>query len=223
MNDLLMIMILIVVLSNFIYSIYSYFSLKKISAQHQTSRIDEKFMLENIIHLRTSINILYTGVAIMTFVLAFLGFNLQKNVSQEVKGEITRAARVDLESLTMKADNIALLESFAQQNILDMDKTKEQVRVLYDKLKNAPQKIYVVEGINVPVGKKRYLFSEFRTIEGAMIPHFDKPPFVFMRYYRDGVEIQGYFNVTTQGIELEMDDNMKAGKTRTMNLWIYAR
>ncbi|MBI3586384.1 MAG: hypothetical protein HY088_04565 [Ignavibacteriales bacterium] len=233
MTNLILAVIGIVVLTNFIYSIRSHLFLKRTIDQFDVRKIDDKFILENIVHLRTSQNVLYASIAIMTFVIAFLGMNLERNVTQEIRGEIMRASRVNLDTLKIKVDNILSLDSSSQQSYSEIQTIKGKISLIYDRIRHTPQKLYVVQGLQISKSKNKFLFSELKPIDGSSIPQFSQPPFInYHAYIADssmvgdakiGTDIFTNIKVTAQGIEALVGPSWPGDGHYLVDLWIYIR
>ena len=73
-----------------------------------------------------------------------------------------------------------------QQHVVDgngQEKTR-QINSFYDKVKESPQKIFVIKGLKITPAKHRISFSELTTVEGLKLPKFAEPPsIVVSRYY----------------------------------------
>lgn len=218
MNDILLALIGIAVLANFAYTLWSYYSLRRVTASLASPPSDVKLLIETIVHTRSSLNLLYASIAIMVFVLGFFGFNIQKNVTAEVKREIADAARVDLDSLRFKAQTISLIESLARQHGDYIQRTKEESRLLIEALRRTPQKLYVIQALSVTNERHRFSFSELQSVDGVKLSQFAKPPVILMRAYEGGSDVMGVgLTTTTQGIDFS------PGGACLVDLWIYAK
>lgn len=220
MNELLFVLIGIIVLTNLVYTLWSFFSLKKMIGKVTPIATDDRFLLEHIVHSRSSLNLVYASIAIMAFVLGFFGFNIQKNITTEVKKEITEAARVDLDTLKSKSDNISLFESFARQSVSEINKFRDQARAIVDNIKRNPQKLFVIESLLISKQKNSYLFSELKPVDGTLLPQISQPPMIlWLGYNPKSGEFYGTrVKATTKGIEVDAYD-----ESYLIDLWIYVR
>jgi hypothetical protein len=225
MNDILVALVAIVVIANLFYTVWSYRSLRRLLANVTTARSADRFLLDNIVHTRSSLNVLYASIAIMVFVLGYFGFNIQKNVTAEVRKDISEAASVDLDSLKLKAKSVSLLQTLASQNLADISKTKEQARVFFDALRQTPQRLFVVQAIPISKQKNRYLWSELKPVDGVRFPNFKIPPVVvWWAYDKEGTTLAfgpgalGGLSSTTQGIEVATVENPFSA-----DLWVYVK
>ena len=153
----------------------------------------------------------------MVFVLGFFGFNIQKNVTAEVKREIADAARVDLDSLRIKAQNISLIESFARQHGDYILRTREESRLLIEGMRRMPQKLFVIQSLQVSDKKHQFAFAELQSVDGVKLPQFTKPPVIMWRAYREESDVMVGLTTTIQGIDFG------PGSAFLVDLWIYAK
>ena len=225
MNDILIPIVAIAVIANFFYTIWSFRSLNRLVGNVTTTRSADRFLLDNIVHTRSSLNVLYASIAIMVFVLGYFGFNLQKNVTAEVKREFSEAASVDLDSLKLKAKSVSLVQALAAQMLADISKTKDQSRTFLDALKQTPQKLFVVQALPMTKQKSRYLWSEIKPVDGVRFPDFKTAPVVLWCGYDRGGAIVGFgpsplggLACTAQGIEYTGDE-----AAFSVDLWVYAK
>ncbi|MEW5804992.1 MAG: hypothetical protein AB1847_23140 [bacterium] len=221
MNDFLCISIGIIVLANFLYTLWSYFSLKKMTNKTTSFESNDHIILENIIHSRSSLNLVYASIAIIVFVLSFFGFNIQKNITAEVKREITEASKVDLEVLKSKSDSIIQIHSQATQSYSEISKYKDQARAIAENMKLSPQKLYVIEALPINKNKFSYLFSELQTVDKTMLPKFSQPPMLLWYAYDPDDRSSSYattVEATAKGIAVH-----NYGESYVIDLWIYVR
>jgi hypothetical protein len=218
MNDILIAIVGILVLTNFVYTIWSYLSLKKLTSDVKALKSQDRFILDNIVHSRSSLNVLYASIAIMAFVLGFFGFNIQRNVTMEVKREISDAARIDLDSLRLKAQSISLIESLAKKHADNIVKTREEIRAFSENIRRMPQKLYVIQHLAVTRDKHRFSFAELRPVDGSSLSQFKEPPAIlWMAFDKENNQIGGIDVIATvQGIEAMAENYF-------LELWIYAK
>jgi hypothetical protein len=220
MNEFLSILIGIVVIANLAFTIWSYISLRRIVKSSQDNKIKDTVLLEHIVHTRSSINLIYASIATITFVLAFLGFNLKDKIAQEVTKEISASARVDLDLLKSKSNEISMLDSIAVSKSKELNLLSDKARTIIVELSKKPQQIYVIQRLQVSPQKHYYTFSELRTINNEIIPAFSQPPVIISSgcYIDDGGIAWTNISVTKEGIDfLETTTNYK------IDLCIYPR
>ena len=206
----------VILIANLAYTIWSFVALKRLTKQDSKVKLEDKYLVEHIIYTRSSLNLIYASIAIITFILAFLGYNLKDKITQEVTKEISAAAKVDLEELRTKANNIARLDSLATLKSIDLAKTSDRIRSILDEIKRNPQQLYVVQQLTVSVQQHKFKFSELKTINGVALPTFAKPPVMFWRAYDKESQLGIDINTTTDGIEFS-----PVSQTFYVDLWIY--
>ena len=217
MNELLVALIGIAVLANLAYTIWSHFSLKKLCTGLETAKPEDKFILENIVHTRSSLNLLYASIAIMVFVLGYFGFNIQKNVREGVTKDITAAARVDLDTLRMKADSVSLIDPDARLQVTEISQIRRQIETVYESVRKFPQRLFVIHAIPISKQKYKYSYSELRQADGNRLPKFLRPPILMWRGYNASSEFAVGITATTEGIEVSTYD-----EPFVVDLWVYA-
>jgi hypothetical protein len=204
MNEFLLGLIIVVIIANLAYTIWSYFSLKKLSNRNQVVTLEDKFLLEHIVHTRSSLNVIYTSIVTVSFLLAFFGFNLKDKLTQEVTKEISASAKVDLDMLRTKANEISILDSLSTSKSADIVRIAEKARLTLDGITKNMQRLYVIQGLPLPVNPQKhfYKYSELRPVDGSIIQAFSKPPVIFCRGYDNEAEIPMRVKATTDGIEV---------------------
>ena len=219
MSDIILALIGIAVLANLSYTIWSFFSLKRVTSLIKASKTENRFILDHVVHTRSSINVLYATGAIMVFVLGFFGFNIQKNVTAEIKREIAAASSVDLDTLASKVESISLMESLAKQHADNVSRTSRSVSVLFDNMRKTPQKLFVIKGLEISKLKSRYTYEELMPVDGTKIPRVSKAPVIlWIAYDKEYSQIGGIVATATEkGIEAYFD----GGSPYMLDLWIY--
>jgi hypothetical protein len=203
MNEFLSVLIGIVVIANIFFTIWSYYSLRRILKRIQKNEINNETMLEHIVHTRSSLNLIYASMATITFVLAFLGFNLKDKISQEVTKEISASAKVDLELLKIKSGEILLLDSLAIGKSKELNSINDRARSILNEINKVPTKAYVIQGVQLSTTKHFYRYSELETIDGEKLPTFFQRPAVFnsLLHINDGSCGTIIATATNEGIE----------------------
>jgi hypothetical protein len=204
MSEFLLIIIGIVLIANCVFIIWSFYSLRRTIRKNNYFSTNDDLNVDHIIYVRSSINLIYASIAIITFVLAFLGFNLKDKITQDVTREISNSAKVDLEALKFKVNEIALMDSVAIVKGRDINSISEKVRTIYSELNIGLQRVYVVKGLNVSPKKRHFDFSELRTINDDKLPSFTQSPAVLQSYAYFGDGAVGFVRlvVTREGIEV---------------------
>lgn len=129
--EVMIIIMGIVLVGNFFYNIYSNRTIRKLIVSTKSHKLDDKSILDHIIYTRTSLNGIYTGIALITFVLGFWGYNVKKQFEQdmqtnlEAKGDtitkltsekVNEILSINLDTLRFKRDNIIEIESDIQKH-----------------------------------------------------------------------------------------------------------
>jgi hypothetical protein len=210
MNEFLFILIGIVVIANLVYTIWSYISLRRIVKGSQDGKIKDNVLLEHIIHTRSSMNLIYASIAIITFVLTFLGFNLKDRIAQEVTKEISASAKVDLDLLRTKANEITMLDSVAVIKAKELNLINDKARVILNELGKSPQQFYVIQDLQLSSKKHFYAFSELQTINNEKLPIFSQPPALIYSWAKqsDGSITSFTPSATKDGIEFGQTDGL---------------
>ena len=203
MFEFLSLLIGIVVIGNFIFTIWSYFSLRRLVKWNSINKSKDDALLNHIIHTRSSINLIYASIATITFVLTFLGFNLKDKIAQELTKEISASSRVDLDLLKAKVNDINFLDSTAVIKSRELNQLIDKARLKFNELSNTPQKVYVVQGIQVSQKKHFYSFSELVSINNEKLPIFLKLPAITYSFasYADGAISNIRPMLTKDGLE----------------------
>jgi len=220
MNEFLFALIGIVVIANLAFTIWSYISLRRLIKLSQNGKSKDIILLDHIVHMRSSINLIYASIATITFVLAFLGFNLKDKVTQDVTKEISAAARVDLDALAGKANNIAILDSVAKSRSKEYNSIIDKARSNLNELNNNPQSIYVIQDLLVTKQKHYFKFSELQTINGNKLPKFSQEPVIISSLirFKDAVGSPLIVRASTEGF-----DAGDTGESFNVDLCIYPR
>ena len=218
MSQFLIALIGVILAVNLAYTVWSYFSLKRLAGEAQLRKLEDRYLLEQIVHARTSFNLIYAMIGVVTFVIAFFGFNLESNVTDEVTREISRAAQVDLEGLRNKADSISQMQISARQDAMQVAKTKSQIGALYENMRRSPQKLFVIQSLPVNVEGQKYRFSDLKPVDGTILPKFSQPPVLFWQAYDNELSIGTGINATTEGLTIN-----PAKVPCFIDIWIYAR
>jgi hypothetical protein len=221
MDQVLIGLVGVIVLTNAAYTVWSYFSLRSFLSDKRVQKMEDKYVIEQIIHIRSSLNVIYAGTAIVTFILAFFGFNLQNNITKEVTREISTAAKVDLNVLKMKADSISVLDSLSRQSNTEIRRYREVARLMSESMKQTTQRLFVIEALPISGRKNRYDYSELRPVDGSIIPKLSRPPVVIVKVY-DKDNRMGYGADTEVGpdnikIEIGSPEQVYA------DIWIYVK
>jgi hypothetical protein len=223
MNSFLIIVIGIIVLTNLIYTIWSFFSLKKLIDKSDKTKPEDNFLMENIIHSRTSINLIYASMTIVVFVLGFLGFNLQKNVASDVIRDITKSAQVDLDTLRMKSTDISNYYDDSKENANKINEIKNQVLPLLNKIKETPQKLFVVYGVPINKGNNRIYFSKLKTVDELNIPEMKQPPIILYQVCSTDNSTDAGFGIVAATTNQYYECKNILDEPALLNLWIYVR
>jgi hypothetical protein len=221
MSEFLSILIGIVVIANFVFTIWSYISLRRIVNWSRDSNINDNILLNHIVHTRSSINLIYASIATITFVLAFLGFNLKDKVTQEVTKEISASARIDLGLLKTKTNEIELIiDSVANIKGKELNLIDDKARSLFNEFRRIQQNVYVIQELQVSPNKHYFKFSELQTINNEKLPYFSQQPAVFnsVAYMDYGIIGSVRINVTKEGI-----DFLETSSRYKVDLCIYPR
>jgi len=210
MNEFLIILIGIIVIANLAFTIWSYISLKKIVKGSQDSKIKDPVFLEHVIHTRSSINLIYTSIATITFVLAFLGFNLKDKITQEVTKEISASAKVDLDLLKLKTNEITMLDSVAVFKGRELNLINDKAHLILNELDKSPKQFYVIQALQLSSKKHFYAFTELRTINNEKLPTFSQPPALIYSLARqnDGSLTNLIPTATKEGIEFGQGNDL---------------
>ena len=216
MNSLLIVLVGIVVIANFIFTIWSYLSLKKLTSSADSKKPADNFLIEQVVHTRSSLNVLYASIAIMTFVLAFFGFNVPKNVTEQVTKDVAQAAKVDLEALKIKSDHIGILDSLGSAALADLTKFRDLAQGYSESIKRLPQKLFVVHDLQV-TKSTYFLYSDLKPVDGSTLPKFLEPPVVLWNAHSGDMSIGTDVKPDIKGINISPVDAC------SIDLWIYAR
>jgi hypothetical protein len=88
-------LLIIVVVLPFIFYFSSQRSLKRILKNEAEGRkLDDRFIVENIIHSRTGLNLVYSIIPILTFILAILGVDNIDKIKREVSSRVEDTVKV---------------------------------------------------------------------------------------------------------------------------------
>jgi len=207
MNEFLSILIGVVVIANLAFTIWSFFSLRRHIKLSRSAKLKDDFLLEHIVYTRSSINLVYASIAIVSFVLAFLGFNLKDKVSQDVTKEISASARVDLNILKDKVSEIATLDSSAVLKYKELNLIADKSRSVLNELNRYPQKVYVVQGLKVSPQKHYFDYSELQTVDGDKLPKFSRRPATLKSeaYSDQGPQGERVTTDTKDGVDFGVD------------------
>jgi hypothetical protein len=207
-----LLVVLVVVLLMFVaFDVVTYFSTRKMFRDSWASnKLDEKFIVENIIYARAGLRGIYSGIVIVTTVLALMGIkevgDIKSAVSKEVTGKIEEANKVPLDSLRWKATNVSSIETEAKTRLKDLRAISDEARNVYEKVKQAPQKLFVVESLFVKQGTTTVSFAELRPVGGITIPRLKEPPVVWIASAsKDGVSYGIGTKDTKDYIEIRAD------------------
>jgi len=218
-----LLVVLVVVLLMFVaFDVVTYFSTRKMFRDSWASnRLDEKFIIENIIYARAGLRGVYTGIVIVTTVLALMGIkevgDIKSAVTKEVTGEIEEANKVPLDSLKWKAANVSSVETEAKSRLKDLKIISDEVRSIYDRVKQSPQKLFVVESLSVKGGTTRLSFADLSPIGGVRIPKLSDPPVILGSGYRESVRLGMDTKQTRDYVDISI---VESGY---VNLWIYIK
>jgi len=207
MNEFLLIIIGIVLIANCAFTIWSFYSLRKILKESNYPSAKNDLNVDHVVYARSSLNLIYASIAIITFVLTFLGFNLKDKITQDVTKEISASARIDLEILNSKANEIVTLDSIAELKNREIGLLAERARFLVSEISKNPQTIFVIRSLRVTKEKHHFSFSELKTIDNTSLPTFSKRPFVLnsVAYYDNGNYAQKTPKATNDDIEFGQD------------------
>ena len=219
------ILIVALLLTDVILSLFAFFSNRKIvNTLVSTGKLEEKFALENILNLRASLRLISAVGIILSSLLAFLGYNalqsIERNVSDAVKKRIDETSNIEL--LSQIVDSIKSLGLTSQEKATQINLVASDIKVLYEKIKQSPQKLFVVEGLKVSSTKRRYSFSELTKVDGLKLPKFSKPPMIFVsRAYdpKDNTITWVTPSVTRDSLDLEPPEGVEL----IVDVWIHSR
>jgi len=124
---------LVFLLAFLIFDVITYISTKKMFRDTWTgNKLDEKFIIENIIYARSGLRGVYSSLVIVTTVLALLGIramnDIKNTVSQEVAEEIKKTAQLDIESLRQKYRDLTKLEEDGRLIYQRISKVADEIR-----------------------------------------------------------------------------------------------
>lgn len=214
---------LILIVAGIIFIVYSFFtawshhSLKQSVEALQKDKPVDKMFIEHISYTRSSLNVIYASIAIITFVLAFLGVNAEADIAEKVKTEILSGKEINLDSLKLNAEEAGKAFSAITGYLAQTKESYQKVKNLADKSKAFEQHLFVVQGIPISKEKAKYSFSELKTVTGENLPTFTKPPLVLCNTYAK----------TFRSLEVVVITSKEGFKCSTydepfqLDLWIY--
>lgn len=203
-------------LINLAYSIRSHFALKKLTTTFKSAKIDDQFLLEQIVHTRTSINVLYGLLPIVGFLIVYFGLDLQSSVTKAVTDKIEAASQIDLAVAKQKTEAIVAKDSVARHHLTSISRSASTAMELLERVQRAPQRLYVLKGLKVTNNKFVFPYAELRTVDGRSLPQDASTPVLMYFAYNDRHDELGglYIKATSVGIEGPPDDYY-------LDLWLY--
>ena len=156
-------------------------SLENLIESAKQSKSMEKSTLEEIVHTRTSLNLIYALITVFVAVASFLGWNLKDDIKNRAVEEIIKESQIPLEAATTTLQaataNTEEVERVLQRAAIMHNQIKSLTdssatlvrRMLshYSKMRQSPQKLYVVEQYPLKAGENRIKYSEIQRNERA--------------------------------------------------------
>lgn len=208
MDSPVTIIIGIIVFANLIYTIYSSWNLRRISQITPSWTSADQVAREQLVHNRTSINTIYAWVALITFALVFLGWNLQRNITDAAIKALNETLQVNVDDIRTKASNVYALDSLTRIHAnairridttivkrsaervaqlaastavaaAEINGTRDLAQKYLERMQRLSKQLYVVHSLPISKKKSKYSWEELKPVDGAILPQqFDKPPMV---------------------------------------------
>jgi hypothetical protein len=163
MNTLL-IVVVVVFLAELIIAFWLFRSTRSMVQSHlNNAKLEDRFILENIVHVRSSLRLISSvGVLLITF-LAFTGNNavqnIERNVSESVTKEIKELSEVDLKRAKAASEQIQNIAGEIKTQAKDIKATSEQVnRINVESLK---AKAAIIDRIEDAVQRSGSQFGKY--------------------------------------------------------------
>ncbi|TAK53877.1 MAG: hypothetical protein EPO24_13820 [Bacteroidetes bacterium] len=184
-------------------------------------RLKDDFIVENIVNTRASIRLITSVGVILTSLLAFLGYNAAQNIETNVREAVTKrieeASKIDLDSLRDKAIRVNLIENDAQKSKNEINAIAFGARNTYEKIKQSPQKLFVISNLKVTKSKHKFFFEDLTANDGVKLHKFSITPAIWSGFS------DGAMGLT---VEIIKSDYIKfyepdSDEGYEVNLWIY--
>lgn len=203
MTEIGVIVIGIITISNLVYTIWSFFSLRKL-AKDYTTNSENKFLIDHIVHTRSSLNLVYASITIITFVLAFIGYKAVKDITETAKTELLAENKIPIEQLRKNAGEANQLCDSLQTMYSRCNHFSGLIKTAYESINKNPQKLYVVETLDTK--KQNYKYSELKPVGGWMIPKLNQVPVVFWQPVGtyDQIPLSATLSATKDNITLDV-------------------
>ena len=220
MTDIVTVVVIVLALTIGWYVWRSDKKLKELLKADLSQRLDDKYVLEHIIHTRSSLNGIYAAIAMITTVLAFMGYkavnDITNNASQAATAQILRDTQINVEQWKKNVVEVNGLLDDLRNRYSATRHVIGTVDSFIDTLDKRFQKLYVVPNIAVSQTKHKYFFSELKTTEGLMLPNFKEVPSVrYLARDKDGYVIpESGFAVTASSIDFP-------AVQLVVDLWLY--
>ncbi len=251
MESPIAIIIGIIVFANLVYSIYSAWTLRRISRIMPSWTSADQVAREQLIHSRTSINTIYAWVALITFVLVFLGWNLQRNITDAAVGALNETLQVNVDDIRNKAASIYALDSLsrihagslrridttnvkrAAETIMRLASTSTAASAEIDRMRDFAQKylermqkiskqLYVVHSLPISKKKNKYAWDELKPVDGSILPsQFDKPPMVIATPFFPPNSDFSFSAIVTKATETNLEILSWDDEPYYYDVWIY--
>jgi hypothetical protein len=148
---LLIIVVGVLVITNTMYIWRSNQSIRKLIILHEKNKINDQFILGHIVHTHTSLNVVYTSIAIVTFIFAFLGVNAYTHLEREMHTSLQEKSdaiyksilETNVDSLLEMKNNIIQISTDAknQKKKFDTIVSKRMIDSLDTQLSNPARRI----------------------------------------------------------------------------------
>jgi hypothetical protein len=118
MSQFLTAVFMVFVIGNFAFALWSYFSLRKLFKLKDAAKLEDKILLDHLVHTRSSLNLIYTSIATAAVLITFYGLNLKDKVSEELRAETTRTITEHFKSTPIQqaSDTAAALLASIRSN-----------------------------------------------------------------------------------------------------------
>lgn len=207
-------------------------SLRRLLTADLTKKLDDKFVLEHIVHTRTSLNVLYASITIITFVLTFLGVKAVKDITDRATQSATEAVVGDLQVMVeqwKKSIDVEQWKRNQEEAAGLLDDLRERysatrhvigtIDSFIDTVGTRFHKLYVISNIPISKNKQKYLFSELKTVDGLSVPTFKGAPSAKWFAHLPGgftSEVSTGIKITSSSIEF-----FPAFAPASVELWLY--
>ncbi len=216
--ETILIVLVVTLLLFLIFDIYKHISTKKMfEDKWGPKRLDDKFVLENIIFTRSSLRGLYGGLVIITSVLALLGIrainDIKTNVGNDIKTKIDSTYNINLDSLAAKAEEVNRINAQVRNDYASSAKYLSLIR-------DASRQVsfFVVRGIPVKANDfQSVAFKNLKTEDGHSLPVFQTSPNIMILEHNGGVSLT---KVTKDSIHFSNFSSWSDAPI-SFDLWVY--